>query len=81
MAKSNKTPVIADELVMNKIYFIRGQKVMIDVDLATLYHVETRRLNEQVNRNKERFPEDFMFQLTSKEFVNLTCLPRFFRFS
>ena len=47
---------------------IRGQQVMLDRDLAELYGVETRRLNEQVKRNIERFPEDFMFQLTSNEF-------------
>ncbi len=54
---------IPDEIIMNKIYFFRGQKVMIDRDLAELYQVETRRLNEQVKRNAKRFPEDFMFQL------------------
>ncbi len=63
-----KTP---DEIVMNKIYLIRNQKVMIDVDLAELYGVETKRVNEQVKRNIDRFPEDFMFQLTEKEFENL----------
>jgi hypothetical protein len=46
------------------IYVFRGQKVMLDSDLAELYGVETKRLNEQVNRNLERFPEDFMFQLS-----------------
>ena len=71
MAKSTTLPVITDELVMSKIYLIRGQKVMIDQDLAALYHVDTRRLNEQVNRNKARFPEDFMFRLTGDEFENL----------
>ncbi len=60
-----------DEIVMNKIYLIRNQKVVIDVDLAELYGVETKRVNEQVKRNAERFPEDFMFQLTEKEFENL----------
>ena len=49
----------------------RGQQVMLDRDLAELYGVETRRLNEQVKRNIERFPEDFMFQLTQNEFDNL----------
>lgn len=53
------------------IYVIRGQKVMLDEDLSTLYSVETKRLNEQVRRNSERFPEDFMFQLTAEEFANL----------
>jgi ORF6N domain len=60
-----------DEVVMNKIYLIKNQKVMIDVDLAELYGVETKRVNEQVKRNLDRFPEDFMFQLTEKEFENL----------
>ncbi len=53
------------------IYLIRGQKVMMDSDLARLYGVETRRLNEQVRRNIDRFPEDFMFQLTSAEHESL----------
>jgi hypothetical protein len=67
------TPRIAipDELVVSKIYQIRNHKVMLDIDLAELYHVETRRLNEQVKRNIDRFPEDFMFQLTEKEWANL----------
>ena len=71
MPKHTETPIISDELVTNKIYLIRGHKVMMDSDLATLYKVETMRLNEQVTRNKERFPEDFMFQLTKDEFENL----------
>jgi hypothetical protein len=50
------------------IYLIRGQRVMIDSDLANLYEVETKRLNEQVRRNIDRFPEDFMFQLTTQEY-------------
>ena len=54
--------------IQNLIYEIRGQRVMLDRDLAELYGVETRRLNEQVKRNIERFPEDFMFQLTKGEF-------------
>ncbi len=53
--------------IQNKIYEIRGQKVMLDFDLAELYGVKTSRLNEQVKRNIERFPEDFMFQLTKGE--------------
>lgn len=62
-----------DELVIieNKIYEIRGQKVMLDFDLAEWYQVETKNLNKAVKRNKERFPEDFMFQLTSEEMANL----------
>ena len=59
--------VVADEVLMQKIYIIRGQKVMIDKDLAVLYGYETKRLNEQVRRNQERFPASFMFQLTLEE--------------
>jgi len=55
------------ETVEQLILLIRGQKVILDADLAALYEVETRRLNEQVKRNKKRFPEDFMFQLTRDE--------------
>ncbi|WP_348537004.1 ORF6N domain-containing protein [Flavobacterium hungaricum] len=51
-------------------YFIRGQKVMLDRDLASLYDVETKRLNEQVKRNLSRFPSDFMFQLTENEYYS-----------
>lgn len=53
--------------IQNKIYEIRGQKVMLDRDLAELYGVETRVLNQAVKRNLERFPEDFMFQLSDTE--------------
>ncbi len=62
---------IPDEIITSKIYLIRGQKVMLDSDLAELYQVETRRLNEQIKRNAGRFPEDFMFRLTSEEWKNL----------
>jgi phage regulator Rha-like protein len=55
------------ELVERRIYFIRGQKVMLDADLAELYQVQTRALNQAVRRNPGRFPEDFMFQLTEQE--------------
>lgn len=68
MAKKETSILVPDEVIMNDIYFIRGQKIMIDKDLAKLYQVETRRLNEQVKRNIKRFPEDFMFQLTPAEF-------------
>jgi hypothetical protein len=63
--------IVPNESVIRKIYLIRGQKVMLDFDLANLYQVETRRLNEQVKRNTGRFPEDFMFQLESEEWNNL----------
>ena len=60
------------KLIQNKIYEIRGRKVMIDSDLAELYQVETRVLNQAVKRNIDRFPEDFMFQLTSQEWENMS---------
>ena len=68
MSKTSKELMIAEEVVMNKIYLIRGQKVMLDRDLAELYDVETKVLNQAVKRNLGRFPADFMFQLTKKEF-------------
>lgn len=73
MEKKNNTNTIAipDDLLISKIYLIRGQKVMLDKDLAELYGVETRRLNEQVRRNITRFPSDFMFQLSYDEYQNL----------
>jgi len=64
---ANKSVMIPDELIINKIYVIRGQKVMIDRDLAELYAVETRILKQQVKRNLSRFPEDFMYELTKEE--------------
>ncbi|MEO6304930.1 MAG: ORF6N domain-containing protein [Bacteroidia bacterium] len=67
--KENKLTV-PDEIVMNKIYFIRNQKVMLDRDLAALYGVETKQLKRQVVRNIDRFPEDFMFELNKEEFDN-----------
>jgi len=62
---------LPDELIFEKIFVIRGQKVMLDSDLAELYEVDTKRINEQVKRNPERFPADFMFQLTQEEWENL----------
>lgn len=62
---------LTDDIIISKILYIRGKKIMLDEDLAKLYCVETKRLNEQVKRNIERFPKDFMFQLTPKEFGNL----------
>ncbi len=67
----DKSIMIPDEVIMNKILLVRDQKVMIDSDIGELYGIETRRLNEQVKRNSERFPENFMFQLTKEEFDNL----------
>ena len=71
MVKKENGLVVPDEVVMNKIYVIRKQKVMLDKDLAELYQVETRILNQQVQRNLKRFPDDFMFQLTESEFKSL----------
>ncbi|MCF6213804.1 MAG: ORF6N domain-containing protein [Flavobacteriaceae bacterium] len=62
---------IPNELITNKIFLIRNQKVMLDSDLAELYKVETKRLNEQAKRNTTRFPKDFMFQLTKEEWLDL----------
>jgi len=59
---------IPEEVILTKIYFIREQKVMLDNDLAELYQVETKQLKRQVKRNLERFPEDFMFELTKEEY-------------
>jgi hypothetical protein len=70
MPKSGKSIVLADEVIMNKIYMIRGKKVMLDRDLAELYGIETKQLKRQVKRNITRFPEDFMFELSEKEFRN-----------
>jgi hypothetical protein len=67
MAKKDSQIMIPDEVIMSKIILIRGQKVMISNDLAELYGVTTKRLNEQVKRNIKRFPGRFMFQLTEKE--------------
>ena len=62
--------IISEETISNKIYFIRNQKVMLDSDLAILYGIETRVLKQAVRRNIERFPEDFMFELTKSELEN-----------
>lgn len=69
-AKQKEKTIVPDEAVMDKIYYIRAQKVMLDRDLADLYGVDTKRLKEAVRRNKARFPKDFMFQMTKKELDN-----------
>lgn len=69
MAKA--TLEIIEEKIVEKIHLIRGQKVMIDKDLAELYGVETKRLKEQVNRNSNRFPKHYMFELTKQEYESL----------
>ena len=63
--------IVAEERILKFIMVIHGEKVILDSDLAQLYGVETRRLNEQVRRNHDKFPNDFMFQLTKDEFTNL----------
>lgn len=67
MVKGKTIVSIPDEVVISKIIVLRDRKVMIDRDLATLYGMTTKRLNEQVKRNQKRFPEDFMFQITKEE--------------
>lgn len=69
--KKSENNLITLDVIERKIYFVREQKVMLDSDLAKLYDVETRVLNQAVKRNLTRFPEDFMFQLTKEEFENL----------
>ena len=69
-SKSNIIAVIPDEVIINKIYLMRGMKVMLDKDLAEMYGVETKRLKEAVRRNMQRFPEDFMFEMTKEELEN-----------
>ncbi len=68
MSEETKPLIVPDEIIMNQIYYIRGHKVMLDTDLAALYEVETKQLKRQVKRNMERFPEDFMFELTPEEY-------------
>ena len=63
--------IVPLERIENRIYLIRGEKIMLDADLAELYHVETFNLNKAVKRNLERFPEDFMFQLSKEEWSGL----------
>jgi phage regulator Rha-like protein len=69
--KKTELITVPDERILSRIFIIRGKKVMLDRDLAELYGVATRRLNEQVRRNRKRFPEDFMLQLTKKELDDL----------
>ena len=68
---ASRKALVATESIETKILTIRGHRVMLDADLAELYGVETKRFNEQVRRNVERFPEDFMFQLSEEEFDGL----------
>jgi hypothetical protein len=73
MAKTSTvvTTILHDENIISKIYFLRGQKVMLDKDLAEIYGIETKRMKEAVRRNAERFPPDFMFEITREEYSSL----------
>ena len=73
MAKKDSEILIPDEVIMNKIYLIRGKKVMLDRDLGQLYNVETKQLKRAVRRNIRRFPEDFMFELSKEELDKWRC--------
>ena len=68
IAVTNTGTVVTDRSIENMIYTVRGIQIIMDQDLAKLYGVDTKRLNEQVKRNKSRFPGDFMFRLTTEEF-------------
>ncbi len=71
MKDENALILIDETNITDIIYTIRGKQVMLDSDLASLYQVTTKRLNEQVSRNKNRFPAEFMFRLTKEEYENL----------
>ena len=71
MSKTSLVRLVEEEKIMNKIHVIRNHKVMLDFDLAEMYGVETKRLNEQLKRNLKRFPKDFMFTLSEKETQHL----------
>ena len=71
MKENENSLEILEADIKNLIYTIRGKQVILDNDVAMLYHYKTKRINEAVNRNKERFPENFCFQLTEEEVKNL----------
>ena len=71
MAEDKNLVIVDNREIQNMIYTFRGKQVMVDSDLATLYQVTTKRLNEQVRRNKNRFPSEFMFRLTAEEYEYL----------
>ena len=73
MAKKLEQGLIPVEIISGKIFILRGHRVMLDRDLSKLFRVETRPVNQAVKRNQDRFPEDFMFQVTSEE-LKLFCL-------
>lgn len=67
MAKKELQNLVMEQKILNRIYVVRGEKIMLDRDLAELYGIETRMLKQAVKRNADRFPKDFMFEMTSKE--------------
>jgi hypothetical protein len=67
MTEKKEDLILSDEIVLSKIYYVRGHKIMLDKDLAEMYGVQPKRLREQVKRNADRFPDKFMFQLTDSE--------------
>ena len=69
---AEKTSAMELDIIQNKIYEVRGTRVMLDFDLAELYQVETRVVNQSVKRNIKRFPQDFMFQLTAEEWISMS---------
>ena len=71
MADENNLVLSTTDRIKDKIYTLRGMQVMFDADLAELYNVETKQINRAVKRNSERFPDDFMFQISLKEFDTL----------
>jgi hypothetical protein len=79
MAKKELQTLVMEQKILSRIYVIRGEKVMLDRDLAELYGIETKVLKQTVKRNVARFPRDFMFEMTTKEFekwrasTSLTC--------
>ena len=73
MAEDKNLVIVDNKEIQSMIYTFRGRQVMLDSDLAMLYQVETKYLNRQRNRNAERFPEDFCFQLSKEEYEFLRC--------
>lgn len=71
MVKKELQVLVAAQKILNKIYAIRCEKIMVDRELTEMHGVETKQLKRQVKRNIERFPKDFMFELTAKEYENL----------
>ncbi len=71
MPETNKKLIIAEDAIINKIHLVRNRKVILDYNLVEMYAVETKQLKRQVRRNTSRFPDDFMFELTSGEYQSL----------